>query len=178
MGARTLSDSSTLINILATGIPESILRVFPDGIWICTAVQAETLYLRSENPDSAPEPISLDPLIANGALQLTGIEDRGEAALYVELAADLDDGEAMTLAIAHIRGYHAATDDKKARRVADERLRIPRLLRTSDLLRAWADSATPNRQDLRTMLTRIRDIARFDPPNDDPLRTWWKDCIG
>lgn len=174
MGALVLSDSSTLINVFSTGIAEAILRAFPDSIGICTAVQAETLFLRGDKPDAPPEPIPLDRLLENNVLQLTHVQPGAETARYVDLAVDLDDGEAMTLAIAHHRGYRAATDDKKARRIAAQRLQIPQLLRTSDLLYAWSSATTPTAADLRTALARIRDIARFEPPSDDPLRPWWK----
>src|ERR1035441_2366386 len=101
-------DSSVLLNILATARADEVLRTFDAGVGLCTAVVAETLFLRSENPSDAPERILLDPLIGAGLLQRHDLESDDEKAMYVQLAADLDDGEAMTLAIAHQRGLAAS----------------------------------------------------------------------
>jgi predicted nucleic acid-binding protein len=45
-------------------------------------------------------------------------ESPEEDALFVQFAAKIDDGEAMTLALCVSRGYAFATDDRKARRIA------------------------------------------------------------
>lgn len=58
--------------------------------------------------------MEIDPLIERGLLQEHGLRDATERTLHVDLAADLDDGEAMTLAIAYERRIPAATDDRKA----------------------------------------------------------------
>jgi hypothetical protein len=99
------------------------------------------------------------------------------AAMYVELAADLEDGEAMTLAIAHGRGLAAATDDRKARRIAAERCGGSLVLvRTTEILRAWVQVSSVDDATLRGVLRRIESIARFRPANDDPLRDWWAEA--
>jgi predicted nucleic acid-binding protein len=177
MAPLILSDSSVLINIFATNNAEEILRSFTYGVGICTAVQAETLYLRSDEPGRPPVPIILEPLLLTGALQVIKMETEAESTLYVDLAADLDDGEAMTLAIAPHRGFLAATDDRKARRVAVERLGLNGLLRTSDLIYRWATRANPTPEVVGRMLRRVQDVARFQPPNDDPLGDWWNTTL-
>jgi hypothetical protein len=167
-------DSSVLLNILATGRADEVLRTFDAGVGLCTAVVAETLFLRSENPSDAPERILLDPLIGAGLLQRHDLESDDEKAMYVQLAADLDDGEAMTLAVAHQRGLAAATDDRKARRIARERFGDELLLlRTTDIVHAWLQTAKIDEASARTLLRRIESIAHYRPANDDPLREWW-----
>ena len=167
-------DSSVLLNILATGRADEVLRTFDAGVGLCTAVVAETLFLRSENPSDAPERILLDPLIGAGLLQRHDLESDDEKAMYVQLAADLDDGEAMTLAIAHQRGLAAATDDRKARRIAGERFGDKLLLlRTTDIVHAWLQAAKIDEASAGTLLRRIESIAHYRPANDDPLREWW-----
>ena len=174
----TLLDSSTLINVMASKHARSILEVFGGQARICGAVRVEALFLRSEAPGEAPEHILLEPLLEEGFLKHVDLAGPEEEALYVEFAADLDDGEAMTLAIAHQRGMAVATDDRKARRLAEQRVVPPlELLRTSEIIHRWAHEKNIPREDLRTVLSRIESTARFTPPNDDPLRGWWLELL-
>jgi hypothetical protein len=81
----------------------------------------------------------------------------------------------MTLAIAHGRGLAAATDDRKARRIAAERYGSSLVLvRTTEILRAWVQVSSVDDATLRGVLKRIELVARFRPANDDPLREWWE----
>ena len=169
-----LLDSSVLINVLATRQVCDILRVLSSGAGICTAVEAEALFLRGENPSDVPERVCLGPLIDAGGLGRLDLESDAEKEMYVDLAADLEDGEAMTLAIAHGRGLAAATDDRKARRIAAERCGNSLVLvRTTEILRDWVQVQSVDDATLRGVLKRIESIARFRPANDDPLRDWW-----
>jgi hypothetical protein len=97
-----------------------------------------------------------------------------EKRLYVDLAADLDDGEAMTLAIAYERRIPAATDDRKARRIVRERFGDDLLLlSTAEIMNDWAQLVTDEPAKVREALKRIEIVARYQPPSDDPLRGWW-----
>ncbi len=169
-----LLDSSVLINVLATNREYEILQIFPAGAGVCAAVEAEALFLRSEQSTAPPSRILFTPLIDCGLLKRYELRDDTEMTAYVELAADLDDGEAMTLAIAHQRGLAVATDDRKARRIANQRLGNDLvLLRTSDIIHGWAQCTRPEEALIRGLLKRIEVIARYRPANDDPLREWW-----
>lgn len=169
-----LLDSSVLINILATNCEREILGIFPAGVGVCSAVAGEALYLRGEQPANPRTRISLDPLIERGLLQEHGLRDDDERTLYVDLAADLDDGEAMTIAIAYERRIPAATDDRKARRIARERFGDDLLLlSTAEIMNDWARLVTNEPAKVRGALKRIEIVAQFRPPNDDPHRGWW-----
>ena len=167
-----LLDSSVLINILATNQVEAVLKTLNAGAGVCSAVVAEALYLRGERPADSRTKISLEPLVARGLLQEHTVQTEQERALYVDLAADLDDGEAMTLAIAYERKIITATDDKKARRIARARFGSDvRLLGTADIMNGWAQGQ--DETSVRAALWRIEIVAQFRPPNDDPLLRWW-----
>jgi predicted nucleic acid-binding protein len=173
-----LLDSSVVINVIATRQAPEILRALRGGVGICTAVGAEVLFLRSGSPSDPPERISLDPLIGDRLLMRVGLEHEAEKAAYVDLAADLEDGEAMTIAIAAVRGFAVATDDRKARRIAAQRYGNSLVLvRTTEILRAWVLDACVDDATVRTVLNRIETIARFRPANDDPLRDWWDQAV-
>jgi len=168
-----LLDSSVLINVLATNREHEILRIFPAGAGVCVAVEAEALFLRGEQPTDPPTRILLAPLIEGASLRQHDLRDSVEMNTYVELAADLDDGEAMTLAIAHHRRFAVATDDRKARRIANELWKDLVLLRTSDIIYEWVRCARLENSMIRAALRRIENIAQYRPANDDPLREWW-----
>lgn len=169
-----LFDSSVLINVLATNQDREILRVLPAGSGVCAAVASEALFLRGEEPGDPRQPVTLAALTGEGLLERYEPENDSELALYVELAADLDDGEAMTLAIAQQRGMAVAIDDRKARRIANERFGVTlAMLRTSDVMQGWLEEGKPPHALFQAALRRIETMARFRPPNDDPRREWW-----
>lgn len=177
-------DASVLLNLLASGQPADLIRVSGTPAYVTPAVVAETLYIRGHDPANPLEPVSLGPLIQAGLLAACPLETAAEYALYVRYAAQLDDGEAMSLAICHARNYILATDDKKARRVASgltpgppqEAAQPPiPLLETPHILRRRADHHRPDSETIRALLRRIERKARYRPPaQDDPLYRWWE----
>ena len=181
-------DASVLLNLLASGQPADLIRVSGTPGYVTPAVVAETLYIRGDDPANPLEPVSLEPLIEAGLLEVCPLETAAEYALYVSYAAQLDDGEAMSLAICRARNYILATDDKKARRVASgltpgppqEATQPPiPLLETPQILRRWADHRvddhTPDAETIRALLRRIERKARYRPPaTDDPPYRWWE----
>lgn len=166
-------DASTLLNLLATGESATILRSIEVDKFVCSAAAGEVLYLRGVNPDDAPERVSVQPLIESGVIAATTLESADEEALFVEFAARLDDGEAMSLAICAARGHALATDDRKARRIA-ESLDVPApVLATSEMIWRWAESESVGSAKVREVLTAVEMRARFRPWHGYPLRDWW-----
>jgi predicted nucleic acid-binding protein len=169
-------DACVLINLLASGEVEGILRAAARESFICTAVEGESIYLRTEDPKAPLEHIDLKPLIDSGLLAVCDIEGSKEAELYVDYASALDDGEAMSLAIALSRGLVLATDERKARRLFIEAVGdITRLTSTSELLRRWAVAEGVPSERLKTALLQIEKRARYQPPAGDANHRWWAD---
>ena len=136
---------------------------------VCDVVSRESLYLRAEQTGLPPQPIDLNPLFHAGHLHLCSAETPEEESLYVNLAAELDDGEALSLAISSQRGYGLATDDRKARRLAREIGSVP-LFSTAEILH----SINPLPDDrLRDFIRQIEVRARFVPHPTMPLSDWW-----
>jgi len=106
-----------------------------------------------------------------GILAECDVESVRESELYVQLAADLDDGEAMALALAAARGWLLATDNRKPRRRAAE-MGVS-VITTPELMKRWVDLNEIPDGELRAALGRIRDQARFVPTDDFPLHPWW-----
>jgi predicted nucleic acid-binding protein len=169
-----LLDTSVTLNLLATGVSLAVLESLEVSCFLCSAVMAETLYVRSDDPTQLRESVSIDPWLQSGIVQTVSPDNPLGQELYVQFAAGLDDGEAMSLAICRSRGYALATDDRKARRIAGQ-LALPavQLVSTSQIVRHWAGRTSASQDELRRLLAAIELSARFIPPHNDPLREWW-----
>lgn len=172
-------DACVLLNLLASNEVENIIRVAAQEYLICEAVAKEAMCLRADSPDEDTfETIQVDDLITAGILKICTLENQLEESLYVNYAGLVGDGEAMSIAIAEVRGYTIATDDRKARRVALEAFAdVRRLLFTSDLIHQWADEEFIATERLKAALLDIRKRASFFPPKSDPNFHWWMDIL-
>ena len=177
-------DACSAINLLGSGSAEEVLRALPHDVAVARLVmEREVLHVGPEadlDPVGVEEPsasestveISLRPLVDDGLLRVLDLNSDDEHQTYVALALQLDDGEAMTGAIAIHRGALLATDDKKAIRILGKQLPEHSIVRTSELLKDWADHGVPA-SEVRRALRNIERRASFRPPSNDPLREWW-----
>lgn len=171
-------DACVLLNLIATGMLEQILEIAAQKSLICVLVQKESLFLRSETEPNETVPVKLEPLIDAGVLTVCDFENDDERQLFVNLALKLDDGEAMTLAIALSRNYDVATDDKKARRVFTEQVHNNQsMTSTSQLIRDCAEEKNVNLAKLKQILQQVELKARFQPPKSDVNFQWWNGII-
>ena len=173
-----LLDASCLLNLYATGRMMEIAAALPGRLAVVDYVmEREALYVRATGANAEEEtvPVYLSPLIDEGLLQIMRLESPGEEASFVELAALLDDGEAMTGAIALNRGHSVAIDDRKARRVLGEKAPGMKLVSTLEIMRRWAESVPV--QEVSRALRAMRHGARYVPGPRDPLYTWWRSMM-
>jgi hypothetical protein len=171
-------DACVLINVLASGRAKEIFTRSGYSFGICTVASKESVYLRAVDPNAPPEVVELDPFVKSKCLAVYHLSGDAEQTLYVDYAANLDDGEAMTLALAFSRGYMVATDDRKARRIflADTG-DAARLLSTPQILRQWSQSAHLSASELKKLLLEIAHRGRFSPRSDDPEFGWWSKAV-
>jgi predicted nucleic acid-binding protein len=168
-------DACILINLLASDEIEAILSASARQTFICSVVQRESIYLRTEDPQVPRIQVDLQPLIDSGLLTVCSAESDKEVELYVHYASLLDDGEALSLAIALSRGYLLATDERKARRLFLEAAGDPtHLTSTSSLVRMWAENHR-SAELLKECLLKIERRARYQPPTADENYQWWID---
>jgi predicted nucleic acid-binding protein len=171
-------DACVLLNLIATEMIQEILSVIAQNSVICVLVKNESLYLRKEEDVNENESIELELLIENGVISLCDLESNNEEQLFVNFAAVLDDGEAMSLAIALSRNWHLATDDKKARRIfIENNPNSGRPISTSDLIKEWAESENIDYLSLKPTLLKVERKASFRPPKSDLNLQWWNDII-
>src|SRR4051812_21577366 len=108
-----LNDASVLVNLLATDRLASIAEITGWQFALCPAVRDEVNKLR-DPATGEMVPLDIAPLIASGLLRVFELSGDEEVAHYVDLAAVVDDGEAMSIAIAASRRLDLAIDDKQA----------------------------------------------------------------
>jgi predicted nucleic acid-binding protein len=129
---------------------------------ICSIVKNESIYLRATDLNAPPEEVKLDAYLESNRLMVFELSSDEEKELYVDYATQLDDGEAMSLALVYSRGFSMASDDRKARRLFTEEIGDPkRLLSTSQILKEWSEKAGMNAANLKQVLTDVSRRGRF-----------------
>ena len=173
-----LLDAGCLLNLYATDRLLEIAAALPWQLAVVDYVlEQEALYVRiiGAHKEQETVPVDLSPLIDEGLLLVVRLETPSEEASFVELAAVLDDGEAVTGAIALNRGHLIAIDDRKARRVPGEKASGTRLVSTLDLMHQWCPSVSV--QEVSHALRAMQHRARYVPGQQDPLYAWWRDMM-
>jgi predicted nucleic acid-binding protein len=173
-------DACCVINLAATGRLAEILDAFPARFAVADRVLAESLFVRGPDIDREPwrkERVDVASLVESGALTLATATRDEEWARFVELAAELDDGEAMTATLAISWRAAVATDDRKAIRLLGSREPPVAVLTTSQIVKPWADARPASPRDLRAVLLAIQERASFLPSSRDPLRRWWWEAL-
>jgi hypothetical protein len=174
-GQDVVIDACCLINFSAVDAKLAFLGDFSVSWRLPVAAQGETMYIGLRADSTERVLVDLDPVIAAGVIQTCFPAAGPEMDLYVQLAADLDDGEAMALAIASHRGWTLATDDRKARRKAEE-LSV-QTTTTPQLMRRWSERTRQPRREIADALRRIETLARFVPGSAAPDARWWQDQL-
>jgi predicted nucleic acid-binding protein len=173
---RTLIDACCLIDLLASGEMEAILRASGHVWYLPEAVRAEVQFVRQDN---SAQPgafvnvrVDLTPHIDSGLLRLCQPDTSDENTLFVRYANLFrSDGEAMCVALAESRGWLIATDDRKAIRVAQQAGLT--VLSCPELIKTWADATRPDSALLVRVLSDIQRLARFTPTATMPESAWW-----
>jgi hypothetical protein len=170
-------DASCIISLYATGQMEAILRSIPRSVTVAAFVlDHEALWVYS-GPDEAIKQakaeIDLQPFIEAGLLKVVTIDSHAEATLQINFAAEIDDGEAVTGAIALHRNWAIAVDDKKARALFGREAGHLQLLYTLELVQHWAETARPSSETISAALENIYKRAVYQPGQNHPLYAWW-----
>jgi hypothetical protein len=171
-------DACVLINLLATGRAQDIMSESGYQFGICSVVKNESIYLRSTDSIAPPEEVKLDAYLESDRLTVYELSGDAEKELYVDYAVELDDGEAMSLALAYSRGFSMASDDRKARRLFTEEIAdLKRLLSTSQIVKEWSEKAGLNPAELKHILMEVSRRGRFFPNSGDTYFAWWSKAM-
>lgn len=133
--ARLVADTSTVINLIATGNSRDIIAALPNRIAVVDVVPGELEAGRARGREACDR---LKELASSGVLEIVELGD--DALPYFEdlvigpAIATLDDGEAATIAYALAHSSTALIDERKATRICRERFPNLRLACTIDVL--------------------------------------------
>jgi len=171
-GTPLLLDACVAINLYATRRMEEIIRVLEEPVGVVDLVRSEALHVRRGGTgDDADEREALDlgPLVDAGLLVMVTATE-AELDAFVAWTRRLDDGEALTAAVAISRGWTVATDDRKAIRLLSGH--VP-LRSTLDLVKVWADRVGVGDPVVAQALHDLRERGPYLPRRDHPLKAWW-----
>lgn len=176
MALRTtvLIDACSLINLFATRHLEDIVSGRPEHLAIVEEVRRESQFVFRDGGDQnrrIREPVDWDNFISSGLLTLVDDPSEAEAQTFIDLSVELDDGEAMTGAIAIHRGYGVITDDRKASRLLMS-LDVD-VMSSLDIVADWIEEERIPVDGAAAILLDIRIGARYLPPRTHSRYEWW-----
>lgn len=153
-------DASVAINLLATEQPWTILTALGYRALVAEQVLNEIVRcpVTKRRYDEVKHPFRISPNVEIVALNGAEIED------FVEIAQDVGDGEAASIALALARSLPLALDDRRARKIARARDPNARLLWTTELLRDNALSAAFSAEDIEALFQAALKHARMHVP--------------
>ena len=129
-----IADTSTMINLNATGCAEGILRALPYHVVVVDIIIDELEYGRLKGRNDAGK---LGELIATNLVAVVTLSPQGlihfESLVVGAASETLDDGEAATIAYAAEASAVALIDERKAIRLSSARFPHLRLGCTVDL---------------------------------------------
>lgn len=170
----TLLDACAVINLYATGQIAEIVACVEGRVGIASTVLQESLFVVGRDETAERERIDLSGLLDSGAVDVHSPQTNDDLSTFLDLAIDLDDGEAMTLALARHRDAVVVTDDRKAIRLAADLVTtIPSL----EIVRNWftVRGISPGQQ--RDALVAIQTRASYAPGRNHPYRDWWDQIL-
>ncbi len=179
---RIILDGCVLLNLYASRRVADILGTLPVPCAVADYVRdKEALWVdrHKSGPAAERERVEIGPLVASGLIEVLTLEGDVEMTHFITLASSsrIDDGEAMSGALAHVRGLVVATDDRAALRVFDQHAPPIPTCSTASLMKHWAERAVIDAETLRRVLLDIRERASFEPGVRDPLNTWWREVL-
>jgi predicted nucleic acid-binding protein len=133
--AQLVADTSTMINLIATGSAADIIAALPNRIAVVDVVPAELELGRTRGREACDR---LKELASSGALEIVEL-DADALPYFEELVVGsaietVDDGEAATIAYALAHSATALIDERKATRICREQFPGLRLACTIDVL--------------------------------------------
>lgn len=176
-GSLVLLDACCLINLIASGRMDEILRSVPCRFSTSRLVVAKEILSAARVP-GANSPIEResppqDWLESLDCLSILDLSSDDDFANFVGFAAELDDGEASVCALALSQAGAVATDDRKALRLLERKFpQVPRV-QTPEIFYEWARFSKASEDEVGRVLRTVQVGARFHPRWDAPRFGWW-----
>jgi len=171
-------DACCVLNFLASDQLTSIMTSIPQTIVIAEYVYTEEILpVQAKLFSNRDQASVLQTHINASSLNITSLNSAVEESMLVNLAVEMDDGEAHTCAIALCRNWDIASDDHKVLTVLKRVAPHIRMITTPELLRQWANVTSIDANQLCTVLKNIQTRANYWPGPKHPLYAWWQTNI-
>ena len=174
-----LLDACCIFNLCASGHLLAILKTIPAQVVVTQVVQErELISLRRLEGEENEGATQFEEAIAQGLLEVVDFKSEEEAETFVNYVFELgDDGESATCAIAIHRGWVIATDDKKAISFFQRQAPHLQIFSTPEIIKHWSEEVDLDSSILYNSLNAIRKKARYFPPNNHFLQSWWASAM-
>lgn len=170
---RWFLDACSLINLYASGQLESLAARQDQPFLLVPKVVEEAgwIYTRVGNERGERIPIQLDPLISQQLLKVVTLTPDMQTE-YVRLAAELDDGEAMTIAASLSTNEAGVVSDDDAALKFIARQETLEASTSLTLLREHLAQSSPIV--CSEVILNLRISARYVPSLRHPEVAWWR----
>lgn len=172
-------DACCVINLYASGKMSSVLKSVPVRFAIADYVYEKEVLKIYTGPNNdvtqTNEAVNLKPFIDSKLVAVASPNCEDEFIDYIDFLANrLDDGEALTGAIAKSRNWGIGIDEKKGISFFTRETPQLQLVSTPELLKHWADTTNPSPEMLKTVILNIQNRARYCPNTRHSLYQWWE----
>jgi hypothetical protein len=175
-------DACCIINLYASGEMADVLQALSTSVAVAAYVKDKEALRILREPDGTSvrkfEQINLQPFIESGLLVVVSPDSEAEDTTYVNFAVELDDGEAITGAIAFHRHWSVASNDRKAIAFLSRKAPHMEIVTTPEILQFWVNTVNPDINRVRCALRNIRVRARYEPDSGHILYDWWQENKG
>lgn len=169
-------DACALINLYASSFMSEIISSRQTRCCVVDQALQESLFIRRASDmgtNFTRESVVLAPYLISGALQQVKLEGEDEQNLFVNLAFQLGDGEAATIAVAISRQMHVISDDKKAFRILKKEAPGITCVSTMEVIKTWSEMQAIPAEQTKAALSNIQRYANYRPGEDHQLFSWW-----
>jgi hypothetical protein len=116
---------------------------------------------------------SLEPFIKQKLLRVVAPKSEKEFELLANFAAQMEDGESVTGAIALSRNWAIGTDDRRAIEVIRIASPSQQIVSSLALMKNWLDVREESIMMIRNCLVKLKRDASYSPKQDHELYQWW-----
>jgi predicted nucleic acid-binding protein len=172
-------DTCCILNFYASGKFLEILEAIPAQIVVTEVVRSQELKTLQvlENEESKGA-IYFEKAVKEDLISIVDFESEAEAETFINYMAQMkDEGESATFAIAFHREWAVATDDKRAISFLKKEAPHIQIVSTLEVIEHWSEKSNIDSATLKTALSEIRVKARYQPPRNHPLLSWWETAM-
>ena len=173
-------DTCCILNFYASGKFLEILEAIPAQIVVTEVVRSQELKTLQvlENEEENKGAIYFEKAIKEGLISIVDFESEAEAETFINYIAQMkDEGESATFAIAFHREWSVATDDKRAISFLKKEAPHIQIVSTLEVIKHWSEKSNIDAVTLKAALSSIRVRARYQPPRNHLLLSWWETAM-